>query len=271
MAIIRLESMADDRLKVFARLTNHQLRNTLDPQQGIVVVESQIAIRVALERGVVPVAFLLDERRVQTMADVLDAVGEDVPAFVLPPQEAEKLTGYAVTRGALCAMRRPAMPALDDLLAGSRSVVVLEGITDTSNVGAIFRNAAALGADAVIATPTCADPLARRCVRVSMGNVFTVPWMRMALRRGWVAELMDALSAHGFERIALALREGSVPLESLTKAEGERRALFFGSEGTGLSDEVLRACDKSVIIPMRRGVDSLNVAASSAVAMWQLF
>lgn len=271
MAIIRLESMADDRLNVFTHLTNHQLRNALDPQRGIVVVESQIAIRVAIERGLAPVAFLLDERRVQTMADVLEAVGDDVPVFVLPPQEAEKLTGYAVTRGALCAMRRPAMPALEDLLAHARNVVVLEGITDTSNVGAIFRNAAALGADAVVAAPTCADPLSRRCVRVSMGNVFSVPWMRMAMRPGWVAELMDGLAAHGFERIALALCEGSVPLDSLTRAKGERRALFFGSEGAGLSEQVLRACDKSVIIPMCRGVDSLNVAASSAIAMWQLF
>ncbi|MBO7675223.1 MAG: RNA methyltransferase [Atopobiaceae bacterium] len=271
MAIIRLDAATDGRLDVFCALTNHQLRNSVDPARGIVVVESQIAIRVAVGQGLEPVAFLLDERRVKAMADVLDAIDDDVPVFVLPAKEAEKLTGYAVTRGALCAMRRPVAPTLGELLDGARNVVVLESITDTSNVGAIFRNAAALGADAVIAAPTCADPLARRSVRVSMGNVFMVPWLRMGMTGTWVQELMEALAKRGFVRMAMALGEESVSIDSVDKLAGERRALFFGSEGSGLSEEVLRGCDLSVIIPMRRGVDSLNVAASSAIAMWQLF
>jgi len=271
MPILRLQTVSDMRLDVFRGLTNHQLRNALDPAQGIVIVESQIAIRVALGKGIEPVAFLLDERRLDAMHDVLDVVDKDVPVFVLPPKEAQKLTGYAVTRGALCAMRRPVPPKLDELLDSARSVVVLEGITDTSNVGAIFRNAAALGADGVVAAPTCADPLARRCVRVSMGNVFMVPWMRMAMTQSWVEELMGAFAQRGFERVALALQHDSIPISDVVAGGGARRALFFGSEGTGLSKKVLSACDTSVIIPMHNGVDSLNVAASSAIAMWQLF
>lgn len=269
MTILRLDSLADSRLEVFTGLTNHQLRNRLDPQRGIVIVESQIAIQVALEQGIQPVSFLLSENKVQAMEDVLGGVMEDVPVFVLPEDVAEGLTGYRVTRGALCAMRRPTLPADGELLETCSHVVVLEGITDTSNVGAIFRNAAALGADGVIVAPSCADPLSRRAVRVSMGNVFKVPWARAA--DGWPHATARTMQDLGFERLALALTEDAVEIESLRDGAGARRALFFGSEGTGLTKQVLHVCNKSVVIPMRRGVDSLNVAASSAIAMWELF
>lgn len=269
MTFLRLSSLADKRLEVFRSLTNHQLRNALDPQQGIVIVESEIAIRVALAQGVEPVSFLLSEGKAQAMQDVLDTVPKDVPTFLLPEDVAEELTGYRVTRGALCAMRRPALPSVSELLEEAYGVVVLEGITDTSNVGAIFRNAAALGADAVIVAPTCADPLSRRAVRVSMGNVFMVPWARADAR--WPETTMGELKRRGFECLALALSEDAVGIKDVAGGASRRRALFFGSEGRGLCARTLKACDKSVVIPMHRGVDSLNVAASSAVAMWELF
>lgn len=269
MTIIRLHDIDDTRLDVYTSLTNHQLRNALDPKRGIVIVESEIAIRVALAHGVAAESFLLDERKLQSMDDVLETLPSDVPVFVLPPDIAEKLTGYRVTRGALCAMRRPSQPSVRDLLASSRRVVVLEGITDTSNVGAVFRNAAALGADALVVSPTCADPLSRRSVRVSMGNVFLLPWVRA--QGPWPTTLANELHTLGFDCLALALDDDACNLDHVGRSKSGRRALFFGSEGTGLDAQTIAACDRTVVIPMRRGVDSLNVAASSAVAMWELF
>lgn len=270
MTTLRLQSVLDDRLDMFCNLTNHQLRNALDPERGIAIVESEIAIRVALAQGMQPLALLLDERKLDAMSDVLAHLDNTVPVFVLPPIEAEKLTGYRVTRGALCAIRRPSLPTVMDLVASSHHLVVLEGITDTSNVGAVFRNAAALGADGVIVAPTCADPLSRRAVRVSMGNVFMVPWTR-ATSDVWPDGIMALLWDAGFARYALALSPTARPLGDVDLREPSRIALFFGSEGYGLSDAALNACDKHVVIPMYNGVDSLNVAASSAVAMWELF
>lgn len=271
MTIIRVANANDMRLNVFINLTNHQLRNRLDPERSLLVAESQTAIRVALEEGIEPVAFLLDERRLQTMGDVLEGLSDDVPVYVLPPDEAAQLTGYRVTRGALCAMRRPAQPLLDDLLAASRRLVILEGMTDASNVGSTFRNAAALGADGVVVAPTCADPLCRRAVRVSMGNVFRVPWTFAP--KPWPNELIRALKEHGFVRLALALREDALSLADVRTSLGDsaRIAFFLGAEGPGLTSSVIGSCDKSVIIPMAHGVDSLNVAAAGAVAMWELF
>ncbi len=269
MTILRLHHSTDSRLEAYTSLTNHQLRNALDPSRGIVVVESEIAIRVALQQGIEPVSLLLNERKAQAMSDVLQSLPDDVPVFVLDEEESQKITGYRVTRGALSAMRRPMLPAVSELLEHANKVVVLEGITDTSNVGAVFRNAAALGADAVLVAPTCADPLSRRAVRVSMGNVFMVPWTRAD--GNWPCATMAELERRGFAKLALALAEDAVSLREARGLVGERRALFFGSEGTGLTGEVLAKCDRSIVIPMAHGVDSLNVAASSAVAMWELF
>lgn len=268
MTILRLNHIADTRLEVYVELTNHQLRNALDPQRGLAIVESEIAIRTAIANGAKPQSFLLDERKLEAMEDLLTTVSDDVPVFVLPPDEAQKLTGYRVTRGALCAVRRPVLPSMEELLAEARRLVLLEGITDTSNVGAIFRNAAALGADAVLVAPTCADPLSRRAIRVSMGNVFGIPWCRTEGR--WPINAMDMLRDAGFRRIALALDEKAVSLEDVCPS-GDRMALLFGTEGSGLTANTLALCDQTVIIPMAHGVDSLNVAASSAVAMWELF
>lgn len=267
---IRLTTLDDERLDAFARLTEHQLRNRLDPSRALLVAESRLVVSVALAAGVEPLSFLLDERHLETCADLLAQAGPEVPAFVLPESEMSRLTGYKVTRGFLCAMRRPRTRAVGEVLGGARHVAVLEGLVDATNVGAIFRSAAALGADAVILSPTCADPLCRRTVRVSMGTVFQVPWAR-AERDEWPEVTLGALAERGFERIAMALEPDAVPIDDPSLARGGRRALLFGSEGYGLTRAALNACDRSVIIPMANGVDSLNVAASSAVAFWQLF
>ena len=271
MTTIRVPDADDARLDVFTNLTNHQLRNRVDPGRGVLVAESEIAIRVALEEGVEPLAFLLSEKKLSAMADVLAGVRDDVPVYVLTPEEAERLTGYRVTRGALCAMRRPVNPDLAALLANACRVVVLEGLTDASNVGAAFRNAAALGADAVVVAPTCAVPLCRRAVRVSMGNVFRLPWTFAP--RPWPGESVRALGEAGFIRLALALSDDAVSLRDARGLAGPhgKVALFLGAEGPGLTSEVIEGCDASVIIPMAHGTDSLNVAAASAVAMWELF
>ena len=269
MTILRLAHENDERLEPYVSLTNHQLRNSLDPKRGILIAESEIVVRVALDHGVEPISMLLGERKVNAMHDVVDRLPPNVPVFVLPEDEMRKLTGYRVTRGVLCAMRRPVCPTLKELLATARNVVVLEGMTDTSNVGAIFRNAAALGADAVVVAPTCADPLSRRAVRVSMGNVFLVPWTLAA--RPWPETCFEQLRDKGFSSVALALEPDACELDDSALRDAERLALFFGAEGTGLDQNTIEACDKTAIIPMSHGVDSLNVAASSAVAMWELF
>ena len=266
----RLASIDDRRLDVFSRLTNHQLRNRLDEKNAVLVAESRTVVEVALECGVEPLAFLVDERDLAASEDVLGRAGDDVPAYVLPHEEVARLTGFRLTRGLLCAMRRPELPSVADVAASSRSVVVLEDLVDVSNVGAVFRNAAALGADAVVVSPHCADPFARRAVRVSMGCVLKLPWAR-AEEGQWPGGALDELGRAGFSTLALALAPGSVPLGDVPpRVAGERRALLFGSEGYGLAPGTLARCDRSVVIPMARGVDSLNVAASSAVALWQL-
>ena len=271
MTTIRVTDVLDKRLKVFSNLTNHQLRNRLDPKRGLLIAESEIAIRVALEEGVQPISFLLDERKHQAMRDVLEGIPDEVPVYVLPPKEAERLTGFSVTRGALCAMRRPCLPTVETILDDARHVVVLEGMTDASNVGSAMRNAAALGADAVLVAPNCADPLCRRAVRVSMGNVFRIPWC--IVPRPWPADAMRLLGERGFVRVALALEEDAKVLSKagLGLDESSLVAVFLGTEGTGLTPEVIEACDVSAIIPMAHGVDSLNVASAGAIAMWELF
>ena len=268
----RLESLGDPRLDVFARLTDHQMRSVVEPGRAVLVAESRLVVEAALDSGVEPISFLVDEWHLGSCADLLARAGDDVPAFVLPHDQMERLTGYRVTRGLLCAMRRPAARSVGEVVAGARHVAVLEDLVDVTNVGALFRSAAALGADALVLSPRCADPYVRRAVRVSMGCVFKVPWAR-AGRDDWPRGTLGGLRDRGFSVTALALEEGAVALDdpALEPALGDRRALVFGTEGTGLTRAALAACDRSVVIPMAHGVDSLNVAASSAVAFWQLF
>lgn len=268
--ILQLRSLDDERLDVFARLTEHQLKNSLDVERGVLVAESRLVVEVALRRGVRPRAFLVDERDLDASEDLLALAGDDVPAFVLPHEQMERLTGFRLTRGLLCAMERPRALSVGEVLDDARHVAVVEDLVDVSNVGALFRSAAALGADAVILSPCCADPLCRRSVRVSMGTVFQVPWAR-ADKDDWPHATFDLLRERDFSVLAMALEPDAMPIDDPSLLSVERRALVFGSEGFGLSHEALDACDRSVIIPMSHGVDSLNVAASSAVAFWQLF
>lgn len=279
MSVVRLDNLDDPRLDVFARLTEHQLRNALDPSRGLFIAESRLVVEVALAQGTVPVSFLVDECHLGSCAElfaqadeVAQAAGEgEPPVFVLSHEEATRLTGYSVTRGFLCAMRRPAARGVGEVVAGARNVAVLEDLVDVTNVGALFRSAAALGADAVVLSPRCADPLCRRAARVSMGTVLQVPWAR-AEASEWPRGTFDLLRSQGFEVLAMALAPDAVPIDDPSLADrAGKRALLFGSEGWGLSEAALAAADRSVIIPMANGVDSLNVAASSAVAFWQLF
>lgn len=268
--LVKLDAIEDERLDVFARLTEHQLKNALDVERGVMVAESRLVVEVALDCGAEPLAFLVDEKDVGSSGDVLERAGGEVPAYVLPHDEIARLTGFRLTRGLLCAMRRPRELTLAEALAGARRVAVLEDLVDVANVGALFRNAAALGADAVILSPRCADPLCRRALRVSMGCALKLPWAR-AVAGEWPEATLGSLRDQSFSCIALALDERAAPLDDPALAAGGKRALLFGSEGPGLSARALACCDRTAIIPMARDVDSLNVAASSAVAFWQLF
>ena len=267
-----------DGLDAYTRLTELELRCRLEPEKGIFIAESAKVIERALAAGYEPVSFLLGEKWLEPLAPLLGAYEEggahpEVPVFVAPMELMEQLTGFKVTRGALCAMRRPVLEDPAELLARTqaRRVAVLEGIVDHTNVGAIFRSAAALNVDAILVSPSCCDPLYRRAVRVSMGTVFQVPWTRAGSNvREWPRAGVDALHDAGFTCAALALTDESVSLDDPALQEMDKLALFLGTEGTGLAERTVRACDLAVRIPMAHGVDSLNVAAASAVAFWQL-
>ena len=293
MAIIMLESANDPRVDVYARLTDRQLRSKLETSAGVMVAESEKVVRVALNAGLEPLSLLLEEGQLATRgelveavsglsgADVLESAGhleispvEDLPVYVLPHDEISKLVGYNVTRGVLAAFKRPAEISAAEVLErlpDARRVAVLEGVTDATNVGAAVRSAAALGVDAILFSPTCCDPLVRRSVRVSMGTIFQIPWGRFA---EWPCadggDGIGLLKAHGFKCAALALRDDSYALGDPELREVEKLAMLFGTEGDGLANETIAACDYTVKIPMYHEVDSLNVAAATAVTFYDL-
>lgn len=263
MPVIEIQSLDHPGVEVFSTLTEAQLRNRLDPQRGIFIAESPKVIRVALDAGHVPVALLCERRHLTgDAADILVRVG-DIPVYTGERDLLARLTGYTLTRGVLCAMRRPVPPAVDDVCREARRVVVIHGVVDATNIGAIFRSAAALGIDAVLLTTDSCDPLNRRAVRVSMGSVFLVPWT-------WVEQPLACLHWLGFRTAAMALTDRSIPLDAPVLKEEPRLALVMGTEGDGLPRETIAGADYVVRIPMAHGVDSLNVAAASAVAFWEL-
>lgn len=273
MPIIRLTDPDDERLADYTRLTDVALRRRLEPERGLYMAESTKVIVRALAAGHRPRSFLMTERWLPELAPLVAEVEErfgEVPVYVGPTEVVESITGFHLHRGALAAMHRPELPDAAALLAaaregqGARRVAVLEGIVDHTNVGAVFRSAAGLGVDAVLVSPDCADPLYRRSVRVSMGTVFAVPWTRL---EPWPGGL-DLLREAGFTVAALALSDDAVTLDELAAAPPERLALLLGTEGDGLSRRAIAASDVVVRIPMAQGVDSLNVAAASAVAFW---
>ena len=262
MPVIRLDDPADPRLADYRDLTDVALRRALEPAGGLYIAESAKVIARAHAAGHRARSFLVQEKWV---ADVADVAGE-APVYVVSDEVAEDVTGYAVHRGALAAMHRPALPPVAEVVAGARLVLILEDIVDHTNVGAAFRAAAGLGADAVLVSERCADPLYRRSVRVSMGTVFQVPWTRLPAWPQAAPMLHDAR----LHLAALALADGAVPLDEFAAARPDRVALLMGTEGDGLSRRAIEAADTVVTIPMAGGVDSLNVAAASAVALWAL-
>ncbi len=264
MRIETVTDAADERLRDYRDLTDVALRRVSEPAQGLYIAESAKVISRALAAGHRPRSVLLQEKWLEDVGALLGDL--DVPVYVVPSAVAEEVTGYAVHRGALAAMARPALPDVATILASARTVLVLEDIVDHTNVGAAFRAAAGLGADAVLVTERCADPLYRRSIRVSMGTVFQVPWARLP---AW-STARSLFSEAGFDVAALALAADAVPLERYAAIRPARVALTLGAEGDGLSRAALGAADRVVTIPMAGGVDSLNVAAAASVALWAL-
>lgn len=262
--IIEVTDLAAPELDVYARLTGAQLRNRLEPDKGVFIAESPKVIATALDAGYEPLSLLMERRHIEGDAQPILARCGEIPVYTAERETLARLTGFELTRGVLCAMRRPRLPSVEEVCARARRVAVLEGIVDHTNVGAIFRSAAALGIDAVLVTPTCCDPFYRRAVRVSMGTVFQVPWAYVP--EDWPA----LLRAQGFRTAAMALRDDSVRLDDPRLMQAEKLAVVMGTEGDGLADATIAACDFTVRIPMHHGVDSLNVAAASAVAFYQL-
>jgi len=256
-------SLDDPRIAPFHSLTEAQLRSRVDASLGIFIAESPKVIRVALDSGYNPLALLCERRHITgDAADIIERIG-DCPVYTGSRELLAKITGYTLTRGVLCAMRRPACRAVEDVCRDASRIVVIDGVSDTTNIGAIFRSAAALGIDAVLLTHDSCDPLNRRAVRVSMGSVFLLPWT-------WIDAPISSLSELGFTTLAMALSDDSVSLDDPSLRDIEKVAIVMGTEGDGLRKEVISSCDMTVKIPMYHNVDSLNVAAAAAVSFWQL-
>ena len=269
--IIEITDFHAPELDVFARLTEAQLRSRLEPEKGVFIAESPKVIARALDAGCAPKALLMERKHIEGQAKDLIARCGEIPIYTADREVLAALTGYEMTRGILCAMARPKLPTVEALCADARRVAVLEGIVDTTNVGAIFRSAAALHMDAVLLTPTCCDPLNRRAARVSMGTVFQVPWTRIGEdHTQWPQPGLNRLRELGFKTAALALTDDSVSIDDEALMAEDKLAVILGTEGDGLSARTIADCDYTVKIPMSHGVDSLNVAAASAVAFWQL-
>ena len=262
--MIEITSLDDPRVSPFSRLTEAQLRMELEPENGLFIAESPKVIRVALNAGWQPMALLCERKHIEGDArDIIERLSPRVPIYTGSRELLTQLTGYTLTRGVLCAMHRRPFPTLEEILKGARRVVVIEAVTDTTNIGAIFRAAAALGIDAVLLTRDTCDPLNRRAVRVSMGSVFLVPWT-------WLDVPISSLHEYGFRTVAMALTDQSIPLDDARLKTEPRLAIIMGTEGDGLPQQTISEADYSVRIPMAHGVDSLNVASAAAVAFWEL-
>ena len=270
--IIEINDLSDPALDVFARLTQAQLRSRLEPEKGVFIAESPKVIARALDAGLLPLSLLMERRKIEGPAqEILARCPADTPVYTADRDILTALTGYQLTRGVLAAFHRPALPGVEVLCRDARRVAVLENIVDSTNIGAIFRSAAALHIDAVLVTPSCCDPLCRRAVRVSMGTVFQVPWTRIGAEPAdWPIAGLARLKALGFKTAALALTDRSVSIDAPALMAEPRLALVLGTEGDGLTADTIAHCDYTARIPMSHGVDSLNVAAASAVAFWQL-
>lgn len=283
MQFITIDSIDDERVAAYTNLTEIQLRNRLEPERGLFIAESPKVIDRALAAGREPISLLVEEPWVEGMSQTFDVVdkrwGTDIPVYVASPEQLRQLTGYRLHRGALSAMRRWPLPSVEETCRDARRVAVMENIVDHTNVGALMRSAAALDVDAVLVTPSCGDPLYRRAARVSMGTVFQIPWTRIGGddKHFWPRRGLEELRSLGFTTVAMALSDDSISLDELTRRLNnspesadhiDKLALIFGTEGDGLSRHTIAGADLTVKIPMSHGVDSLNVAASSAVAFY---
>ena len=264
--LIEITDFSAPELDVYARLTENQLVCRRDPAQALFIAESPVVIERALDAGCVPVSFLMETKHAAGKGRALIARCGEIPVYTAPLEVLTQLTGFHLTRGMLCAMRRPALPSAEEICRGARRIAVLENVMNPTNIGAIFRSAAALGMDALLLTDEGSDPLYRRAVRVSMGTVFQIPWTYFGKDEPWT----QTLRGLGFATAAMALQEDSLRLDDPRLKTCEKLAVVLGTEGDGLSDGTLADCDYTVMIPMAHGVDSLNVAAASAVAFWEL-
>ena len=271
MAIVEITQLDIPELGVYTNLTGAQLRNRLEPEKGMFIAESPKVIARALDAGCKPVSLLMERKHITGQgATIIDRCG-DIPVYTADRETLAQLTGYELTRGILCAMLRPKLPTVEAVCKDAHRVAVLEGIVDSTNIGAIFRSAAAMHMDAVLLTPTCCDPLNRRAVRVSMGTVFQIPWTFIGENHTqWPQPGLSRLQGLGFKTAAMALNDRAVSIEDEALCAEERLAVVLGTEGDGLTDQTIADCDYTVKIPMSHGVDSLNVAAAGAVAFWQL-
>lgn len=269
--IIEITDFLAPELDVYARLTENQLINRHEPEKGLFIAESPKVIERALDAGYEPVSLLLERKHLDGQAKDIIARCKEIPVYTSDFEILTQLTGFQLTRGALCAMRRPPLPSVEEVCAGTRRIAILENVMNPTNIGAIFRSAAALNMDAVLLTPACSNPLYRRSIRVSMGTVFQIPWTYLGNQTdGWPHSGIRKLRNMGFKMAAMALCDDSVSIDDPCLQKEEKLAVILGTEGDGLSDNTIADCDYTVRIPMSHGVDSLNVAAASAVAFWQL-
>lgn len=263
MPIIKINSLAHKGVEIFSTLTEAQLRQSIEHDAGLFIAESPKVIQVALDSGYEPYAMMCEEKHIKGDASSIIEQCADIPIYTGRRELLSSLTGYTLTRGVLCAMKRKPFKSVEEITFNAKRIVVIDGVVDTTNIGAIFRSAAALGIDALLLTPTSCDPLNRRAVRVSMGSVFRLPWT-------WIREPLSSLNRYGFKTAAMALEENSISIDDSRLATEERLAIIMGTEGDGLSNCVISDADYVVRIPMSHGVDSLNVAAAAAVAFWEL-
>lgn len=269
--IIEITDFTSPELDVYARLTENQLINRHEPEKGLFIAESPKVIERALDAGYEPVSLLLERKHIDGHAKDIIARCQEIPVYTADYEVLTQLTGFQLTRGALCAMRRPLLPSVEEVCAGTRRIAILENVMNPTNIGAIFRSAAALNMDAVLLTPACSNPLYRRSIRVSMGTVFQIPWTYLGSQTDdWPHSGIRKLQNMGFKTAAMALCDDSVSIDDPRLRKEEKLAVILGTEGDGLSYTTIADCDYTVRIPMAHGVDSLNVAAASAVAFWQL-
>ncbi len=270
MQIIEVTNLNHPELAIYTQRSEKQLATIYEPKEGLFIAESPKVIERALDAGYEPISFLAEKGQLKEAENIFDRV-EDVPVYIAPDEQLAQLTGYHLTRGLWCAMRRKVLPTIEEVCQGARRIAVLEEVVNPTNVGALFRCAAALGMDAVILTGGCSDPLYRRASRVSMGTVFQIPWTMLSKREGiWPEQTIKELHRMEFRTAAMALKEDSIGIDDPQLNAEDKLAIILGTEGDGLAHDTIADCDYTVMIPMAHGVDSLNVAAAGAVAFWQL-